>query len=72
MHCFFTPSRDILIASTLYRIAELDWTYYLEPQDSGFQFTEAGMQTMISKLLENRELPFSLIYNDSEIKVYEV
>jgi asparagine N-glycosylation enzyme membrane subunit Stt3 len=68
----FTPSRDIIIAPTFYDVAELDWTDYLEPQDSGFEFTEAGMQTMISKLLENRELPFGLIYEDSEIKVYEV
>jgi hypothetical protein len=44
----------------------------LESQDSGFEFTEAGMQTMISKLLENRELPFGLIYEDSEIKVYKL
>ena len=68
----FVPSRDVLIAPVLYRVAELDWTDYLEPHDSGFQFTDAGMETMISKLLENRELPFSLIYEDSEIKVYEV
>jgi hypothetical protein len=68
----FVPSRDVLIAPVLYRVAELDWTDYLEPQDSGFQVSDAGMKTMISKLLENRELPFSLIYEDSEIKVYEV
>ena len=68
----FTPSRDILIAQIFYGIAELDWTDYLERQDSGFEFTGTGMQTMISKLLDNRELPFSLIYEDSEIKVYEV
>jgi len=68
----FTPSRDIVIAPVFYEIAGLDWTDYLESQDSGFDFTEAGKQTMISKLLENRELPFALIYEDSEIKVYEV
>ena len=68
----FIPSRDVLIAHSFYEIAGLDWTDYLEPQDSVFEFTEAGMQTMISKLLENRELPFGLVYEDSEIKVYEV
>jgi hypothetical protein len=67
-----TPSRDIIIAWIFFDIAGLGWTDYLDSQDSGFEFTEAGMQTMISKLLDNRELPHNLIYEDSEIKIYEV
>ena len=66
------PSRDINIAWIYYSVAGRDWNEYLMSQDSGFKFTELGKQTFISRLLENRDLSFGLIYEDSEIKIYEV
>lgn len=55
-----------------YRIAGLDETEYVSGFEHDQFFTEAGKQTMIAKLLENRDTGFTLIYEDDEIKVYEV
>lgn len=63
---------DILKAAWFYRIAGLEWTDYLVSQDSGFEFTETGLQTIIAKLMENRDTGFTLIYEDAEIKIYRV
>jgi len=63
---------DLLKASWMYRIAGLEWTEYLIHEDSETAFTDVGMQTMIAKLLENRDTGFTLIYEDEEIKVYKV
>lgn len=62
---------DLIKASWIYRIAGLEPTDYLVPQDSNPEFTDAGTQTMIAKLLENRDTGFTLIYEDAEIKVYK-
>lgn len=55
-----------------YRIAGLNETDYVSGFEHDQVFTEEGKQTMIAKLLENRDTGFTLIYEDEEIKVYEV
>ena len=65
-------SDDLVKAVWFYRTAGLNATDYLRFQDSSWRFTDAGKQTMISKLLENRDTGFTLIYEDQEIKVYKL
>lgn len=62
---------DLLKSFWMYKFAGLEPTDYLVPQDSSHEFTDAGMQTMIARLLENRDTGFTLIYEDEEIKVYK-
>jgi len=62
---------DLIKASWIYRIAGLEETDYLVFEDSETRFSEAGKQTMIARLLENRDVDFTLIYEDEEIKVYK-
>ncbi len=65
-------SDDLIKAPWIYQIAGLEWQDHLASQDSISEFTDAGKQTMIARLLENRDTGFTLIYEDEEIKVYEV
>ena len=65
-------SDDLIKAYWFFKIAGMNPTDYLLHQDSSWTFTEAGKQTMISKLLENRDTGFTLIYEDQEIKVYKL
>ena len=62
---------DLMKAPWMYRIAGLDETEYMVLQGTSTEFTEAGEETMIAKLLENRDVDFALIYEDEEIKVYQ-
>jgi hypothetical protein len=61
---------DLLKAHTFFGVVGLEWTDYLESQDSSFEFTDAGKQTMIARLLENRDTGFTLVYEDQEITIY--
>jgi len=65
-------SDDLSKAPWMFWTVGLEHTDYVAQQDSSLEFTDAGMQTMIAKLLENRDTGFTLIYEDAEIKVYEV
>jgi len=65
-------SDDLLKACWMYWTVGLEPTDYVVSQDSSSEFTDAGMQTMIAKLLENRDTGFTLIYEDAEIKIYRV
>ena len=65
-------SDDIMKAGWIFKSAGLEPTDYVVSEGSNFEFTDAGMQTMIAKLLENRDTGFPLIYEDEEIKVYHV
>lgn len=55
-----------------YRIAGMEESEYVSTHDPDQIFTDAGMETMIAKLLENRDTDFTLIHEDQEIKVYKV
>ena len=63
-------SDDLIKAAWIFTSAGLEPTDYVVSQDSSFEFTEAGMQTMIAKLLENRDAELTLIYEDEEIKIF--
>lgn len=63
---------DLFKAHWMYKIAGFEPSDYLASQDSSWEFTDAGTQTMIARLLENKDTGFTLIYEDGEIKVYEV
>lgn len=67
----FVSHNDFWKAGWIFNAAELEWIDYLESQDSSFEFTDYGKQTMIARLLENRDTNFTLVYEDLEIKVYE-
>jgi len=54
----------------LYDAAGLDWNLYLYAQNSTWQFSEAGQQTMFSKLIGNRGTGLSLVYQDETMIVY--
>jgi asparagine N-glycosylation enzyme membrane subunit Stt3 len=61
---------DLGKSAWMFHIAGLEPSDYGEYSESGVEFTEAGMQTMIAKLLENRDTGLTLIYEDEEIKIY--
>ncbi len=62
---------DLIKSSWMYRVAGLEWTQYLTYQNSTTAFTDAGMNTMISRLLDNRNTGFTMVYQDTAMKVYE-
>lgn len=62
---------DLSKAPWMFRIAGLTETEYMDFQDASVEFTAAGRETMIAKLLENRDLECTLVYEDEEIKIYE-
>jgi len=57
-------------AGWIFRAAELEPMDYLIFHDSEVEFNDEGMQTMIAKLLENRDTGLTLVHEDEEIKVY--
>jgi sulfur relay (sulfurtransferase) DsrF/TusC family protein len=61
---------DLYKATWIYKSAGLEPSDYVVVHDSEVEFTEVGMQTMIAKLLENRDTGLTLIYEDEEIKIY--
>jgi asparagine N-glycosylation enzyme membrane subunit Stt3 len=64
---------DLLKSSWMYKVAELDPpTQYITYQNSTYTFTDAGMNTMISRLLDNRDTGFTLVYQDASMKVYKI
>jgi len=65
-------SDDLMNVGWIFMSAGEEPTDYVIFHDSGPEFTELGMETLIAKLLENRDTGFKLIYEDEEIKVYLV
>ena len=55
----------------IYTASGLDWTQYLARTDSTWEFTEAGIQTMFARLIENRDTGLTLAYQDETMKVYK-
>jgi len=56
-------------AGWMCKVAGLDPLNYTTPT-SPLAFTDSGKQMMISRLLDNRDAGFTLIYQDSVMKVY--
>jgi len=54
----------------IFGAAELEPVDYLIFNDSEVEFNDEGMQTMIARLLENRDTGLTLVHEDEEIKVY--
>lgn len=62
---------DLIKSPWMYRVAGLEWAQYTTYQNSTTTFTDAGMNTMISRLLDNRDTGLTLAYQDDVMKVYE-
>lgn len=71
LHEYSIDADELLKVGWIYKIAGLNSTDYWVWQDSDMEFTDAGKQTMIARLLENRDTGFTLIYEDELIKAYE-
>jgi hypothetical protein len=57
----------------MYKVAGLDpMNYRAQLQNSTWVLNEAGKQTMISRLLDNRDTGFTLVYQDESMKVYKI
>ena len=64
---------DSTKAYWMYKVAGLDpMNYLVQLQNSTSVLNEAGKQTMISRLLNNRDTGFSLVYQDASMKVYKI
>jgi len=64
---------DLPKAPWMYKVAGLDpMNYQVQLQNSTWVLNEAGKQTMISRLLDNRDTGFTLVYQDAPMKVYKI
>jgi len=64
---------DLLKAPWMYKVAGLDpMNYQVQLQNSTWVLNETGKQTMISRLLDNRDTGFTLVYQDTSMKVYKI
>jgi asparagine N-glycosylation enzyme membrane subunit Stt3 len=64
---------DLLKAPWMYKVAGLDpMNYQVQLQNSTWVLNETGKQTMISRLLDNRDTGFTLVYQDASMKVYKI
>jgi asparagine N-glycosylation enzyme membrane subunit Stt3 len=64
---------DTVKSPWFFKISGLNYSDYLVNNSSGLSFTDLGRNTMISRLLDNRNTgPFTLVYGDQEMKVYKL
>jgi asparagine N-glycosylation enzyme membrane subunit Stt3 len=64
---------DTVKSTWFFKIAGLNYTDYLVNNDSGLSYTDLGMNTVIARLLDNRNTgPFTLVYGDQEMKIYKL
>jgi hypothetical protein len=66
--------KDDLVKSVwFFKAAGLNYTDYLVNQGSSLSFTDLGNNTMIARLLDDRNTgPFALVYQDQQMKVYKL
>lgn len=58
-------------AGWIFKIAGLDPTsYQVKLENSTLVFSDVGKQTMLSRLLDNRDTGLTLVYQDAVMKVY--
>lgn len=64
---------DTIKSVWFFKIAGLNYTDYLVNQGPSLGFTDLGKNTMIARLLDNRDTGlFTLEYQDPQMKVYEL
>jgi asparagine N-glycosylation enzyme membrane subunit Stt3 len=64
---------DTVKSIWFFKIVGLNYTNYLVNNGSGLSFTDLGSNTMIARLLDNRNTdPFTLVYQDQQMKVYKL
>jgi asparagine N-glycosylation enzyme membrane subunit Stt3 len=64
---------DLVNSVWFFKIAGLNYTDYLASQGTSLGFTDLGKDTMIARLLDNRDTgPFTLVYGDQEMKIYKL
>ncbi|MCJ7425278.1 dolichyl-diphosphooligosaccharide--protein glycosyltransferase subunit STT3 [Candidatus Bathyarchaeota archaeon] len=56
----------------MFKVAGLDPASYWKLENSTQLFNDAGKQTMLSRLLDNRDTGFTLVYQDESMKVYKI
>jgi hypothetical protein len=65
-------SDDLMKVGWIFKSAGLEPTEYAVFHDTGPEFTEMGSKTFIAKLLENKDTGLELIFEDEEMKIYQV
>ena len=70
-HILVCPD-DIMKAGWIFKSAGLEPTDYLDIENSNQDFSEAGLQTMLAKLLKNEDVNYPLIYEDEEMNIFIV
>jgi asparagine N-glycosylation enzyme membrane subunit Stt3 len=64
---------DIVKSVWFFKIAGLNYTDYLANPGPNMGFTELGQNTMIARLLDNRDTGgFTLVYHDDQMKIYKI
>ena len=63
---------DLVKSIWMFKAAGLNYTDYVANQGSSLSFTNLGENTMIARLLDNRNTgPFTLLYQDQQMKIYK-
>jgi asparagine N-glycosylation enzyme membrane subunit Stt3 len=71
--CIMIRNDDTVKSTWFFKIAGLNYTDYLVNNGSGLGFTDLGSNTMIARLLDNRNTgSFTLVYQDQQMKVYKL
>jgi asparagine N-glycosylation enzyme membrane subunit Stt3 len=64
---------DLVKAVWMFKIAGLNYTDYIANPGPNMGFTDLGKDTMIARLLDNRDTGgFTLLYHDEQMKIYKV
>lgn len=64
---------DLVNSVWFFKAAGLNYTDYLVNQGTSLSFTDLGNNTMIARLLDDRNTgPFALVYQDQQMKVYKL
>ncbi len=63
---------DLVKSIWMFKAVGLNYTDYVANQGSSLSFTNLGENTMIARLLDNRNTgPFTLLYQDQQMKIYK-
>ena len=64
---------DLVNSVWFFKAAGLNYTDYIVNQGTSLSFTDLGNNTMIARLLDDRNTgPFALVYQDQQMKVYKL
>lgn len=63
---------DLVKSIWMFKAVGLNYTDYVANQGSSLSFTNLGENTLIARLLDNRNTgPFTLLYQDQQMKIYK-